>query len=183
MAKTPAARRPWTEASVARALIHSHIFHRGVLAIPNCGWTGSETDLLVVTKDLRLVDVEIKISRADLKADIRKDKWWVKRPWARTRQALPTMRRWPDKIWKHYYAVPAEIWDDKLLEAIPEDSGVLLMYSGTIAAATVSVKRRAKPNAGAKPICAADAIDLARLAGLRMWDAITRSEAMRISEG
>lgn len=157
---------PWTEARIARTLIHSKIFNRGVLAVPNTNWTGYETDLLVVTKDLRLVDVEIKISRADLKADAKKTKWWVTRPWSR-RHVAPLQREWPDQVWKHYYCLPAELWSPELEGFIRPCSGILLLTP-----TGVYVQRRAKPNPGAKSIGAADAIDIARLAGLRMWDAL-----------
>ena len=164
----------WTEQSIARAIAF-RFFKRSVLVVPNCYWTGYEADLLVVHKDLRLIDIEIKISRADLKADLGKDKWWTNRPWAR-RHLTQDRRQWPDKVWKHYYAMPAEIWDDKLLASIPATSGVLLMaYNGRVdGKIEFTALRPAKPCREAKPITPADAIDIARLASLRMWTALTK---------
>ncbi len=163
----PTAPGAWTAASITRAVIRSQVFNRSVVAVPCTNWAGHECDLLVVEKHLRIIDLEVKISRADLKADLKKDKWWKCKPWARRKQLIER-REWPQGIWKHYYAMPAEIWDDKLFAAIPEASGVLLLHS-------VRVLRRAKPNSQAKAISAEDAIDIARLAGLRMWDALART--------
>ena len=58
----------WTERSIG-GLVVRQLFQRRVLAVPNCCWTGSECDLLVIAPCLRIIDVEIKISRADLRAD------------------------------------------------------------------------------------------------------------------
>lgn len=164
----------WTEATVGRA-VSRQLFKSAALVVPCCGWTGYEADLLVVTKDLRIVDVEIKISRSDLKADLAKDKWWHHRPWSRrnTPVAPRERRQWPPKVWKHYYCVPASVWTDALLDAIPATSGVLtLTDSGHITS-----RRAAKPCKDAQRLTAADAIDIARLANLRMWDALVRLDA------
>lgn len=163
----------WTEASMARAIVRN-LFHNAVLAVPCCGWTGHEADLLVVTKDLRLIDVEIKISRSDLKADLGKDKWWKYRPWSR--RHLPAERReWPDKVWKHYYVMPAAVWTSALTADIPATSGVLLADDN----GRLEVFRRATPCRDAKPIGAADAVDIARLASLRMWATMVALDAYK----
>ena len=63
---------PWSENLIAATLARQ-IFHRKhLVVVPNCSWPGSECDLLVVTPSLRIIDVEIKISRADLLADTKK---------------------------------------------------------------------------------------------------------------
>lgn len=167
--KTP---KPYTEASIANQLVRS-LFKNAVLAIPNCSWTGSECDLLVVDKkSLRIIDVEIKISLADLKRDLAKDKWWVPRPWSRRRHAIPLRREWPAHVWKHYYVMPACVWDDKLIPELPLASGIITLDERH----RINVIRIAKPNSKATPISPADAIDLARLAGLRMWAALTKEQ-------
>lgn len=159
----------WTETTIAACLAR-HFYNRSLLIIPNTNWTGYETDLLCIERHrLRIIDVEIKISRADLKADPKKDKWWHSRPWSRVRQPPPREpRTWPEKVWKHYYAVPLEIWEPSLLATLPEASGIIALRSPH----RLEVMRNAKPNKDAKPITAADAIDLARLASLRMWTAL-----------
>lgn len=59
----------WTEKTIARALAQQTFNRKYLVVVPNCNWTGYEADILAVTENLRLIDVEIKISRADLKAD------------------------------------------------------------------------------------------------------------------
>lgn len=66
----------WSEHAIARALVRQTFNRKYLVVVPNCNWTGHECDLLVVTENLRIIDVEIKISRADLKADAKKEKWW-----------------------------------------------------------------------------------------------------------
>lgn len=170
----------WTEASIG-AWLCRHTFQRKLLVVPNCYWTGDECDLLAVEPGLRLIDIEIKISRSDLKADRDKDKWWD-RGFGSFRNGKwesppATAKQWPRRIWKHYYAMPADIWKPELLDAIPAASGVLLCR-GEGRPALIESIRKAKPNKEAKAISAADAIDIARLAGLRMWDALTAVERM-----
>lgn len=168
----------WTETSVAACLAR-HFQNRSLLIVPNTTWTGSEADLLCIErKSLRIIDVEIKISRADLRADPGKDKWWVSRPWSRVSKSYPRdVRKWPDKVWKHYYAMPHDIWSKDLLATLPEMSGVVLLRS----AHRIEVVRHAKPCRDAKPISAADAIDLARLASFRLWNALEREQAAALS--
>lgn len=175
----------WTEKNIAGALAtHTNAFSRKYLCvIPNCSWTGNECDLLVVTENLRIIDVEIKISRSDLKADAKKYKWQhgfdpeLDGGYGNWGKHTPRKREWPNKVWKHYYAMPLEIWDDKLFESMPStNSGVILMHQqhGKI---YPMVKRIAKPCRDAEQISAANAIDIARLASLRMWDAYQKLEA------
>lgn len=173
----------WTEKRLAMALLNASPAIAGrVLVVPNCSWAGWEADLLVIDQGLRIIDVEIKISRADLKVDIKKDKWWHYRPWSQ--RALPRanigggrrMRSWPNKVWKHYYVMPASIWSDALYEAIPKCSGVILVKADDRCSwgHRATVIRRAVPNRDAGPITAASAIDIARLASLRMWSVIRK---------
>jgi len=156
----------WTEARIA-LILSQRLLGRVSLAVPNCNWTGYECDLLVIEKKLRIIDVEIKISRADLKADRSKSKWWINRPWSRRNTpGVPETRRWPDKVWKHYYAMPRSIWDPVSGPSwVPADSGVILVTESN----SMVLARVAKPNPKATPITPSDAIDLARLASIRMW--------------
>lgn len=168
-----------TAAMIARAIALQTLNRRCVLLVDRCLWTGYECDVLGVTVDLRIIDIEIKISRADLKADAGKDKWWHRMPgtydW-RTRSYPPgtsRAREWPPRIWKHYYALPANIWKDDLLDALPSPkSGVLLMMQQDRGAPVVArCVRRATPCRDADRLTPQQAIDIARLANLRMWDA------------
>jgi len=170
----------WSEGRIARAIARQTLASKCVVLVDRCNWTGHECDVLGVTQDLRLIDVEIKISRADLKADARKDKWWSRRGSWRSgeRQPEAAHRDWPPKVWKHYYAAPADIWKPELLPLLASSaSGVLLVREqrGTDVL-SVECVRRATPNRDAKAISAAAAVDIARLANLRMWDAYKQLE-------
>jgi hypothetical protein len=179
----------WTETSIARALALQYFNRRHLIVVPNCNWTGNECDLLCITENLRVIDIEIKISRSDLKADVKKYKWWESRflgygeevvterdgrVVARRRPAMyeKTAKPWPRKVWKHYYALPKEIWTPELFDALPSKaSGVLLLseqgYDGRLIA---TCERRATPCREAQPVSAQAAVDIARLASLRMWE-------------
>ena len=180
----------WTEANISRAIALQTLARKCVVLVDNCGWTGHECDVLGVTTDLRIIDVEVKISRADLKADAKKEKWWHR---VFTGQHEPERREnfldgrlkaiwrepiyestpldWPKKVWKHYYALPREIWKPELLDCLPSKaSGVLLLWehNGHI---QVSCERRATTNKDAHRLTPQQVMDIARLANLRMWEA------------
>lgn len=186
----------WNENLIARALALQTFNRRSLVVVPNCNWTGYECDLLVVTPDLRIIDVEIKISRADLKADAAKYKWWESKFLGygeevttekfgyatRHRPALyeKIKRDWPPKVWKHYYAMPADIWKPELLDTINATSGVILLKKQEGGAPIIaSVEKQAKPNRDAAKISAAAAVDIARLASLRMWESFQMLEHER----
>lgn len=190
---------PWSERLIARAIALQTFKRRYLMAVPNCTWTGHECDLLVVTDDLRIIDVEVKISRADLRADAKKEKWWTRR-WnylfteSTGGRALagppcpPMQNTHPPRVWKHYYALPKEIWTPELESSLPStDSGILLLdrdVSSRPAGADMRVDciRRAKPNRNAETITSAQAVDIARLASLRMWESYQALEQVRAKE-
>lgn len=171
-------RQQWSEKMIARALAMDVFQHRHLVVMPNTKWTGEECDLLVVTKELRIIDVEIKISRADLKADAAKDKWYMR--WDgrvdgfdEEGHKVRRIRPWPAKVWKHYYALPEEIWTDELADSLPSHtSGVILLRQVEGGEPVIArLVRRAQPNRKAKPISTENAIDIARLSSIRMWQA------------
>lgn len=168
----------WSEKLIARAISLQLLNRKCVVLVDNCNWTGYECDVLGVTTDLRIIDVEVKISRADLKADAKKDKWWHAQgwDWQKRDYASKTALEFPRKVWKHYYAMPADIWKPELLDSLPsESSGVLLLERNKFGM-TVFIKcvRRAKPNKNAEKLKPEQAIDIARLANLRMWEAYNK---------
>lgn len=180
----------WSEHMIARAIALQTLERKCLVLVDNCGWTGHECDVLAVTKDLRIIDVEVKISRADLKADARKDKWWQRHGWGHYEMIEgrricvdppSTARQHPPKVWKHYYAMPADIWKPELLDCLPSAaSGVLLLreasdrHQGQI---VVKCIRRATPAKDAFRLTPAQAVDIARLANLRMWEAYQRRDS------
>jgi hypothetical protein len=177
----------WSEHTIARAISTQTLAKKCVVLVDNCNWTGYECDVLAVTTDLRIIDVEVKISRADLKADAKKDKWWHRsgswRSWAGETQPDPIARMHPPKVWKHYYALPKEIWKPELLDCLPSKaSGVLLLREPRDwrePAVVVECIRRSTPAKDAYRLQPEQVMDIARLANLRMWDAYHREETAR----
>lgn len=172
---------------ICSALSRQTFSRRCVLLVDRCTWTGYECDVLGVTVDLRVIDVEVKISRADLKADAAKTKWWhrqlagyenaqaggmdVRRPVYHDQP-----RAWPPRVWKHYYALPADVWTAAAVDWLPSaNSGVLLLSRGRHGGVVVRCQRRARPNPGASRLTPHQVVDIARLANLRMWDAYLRA--------
>jgi len=161
---------------VAASLVDVPSVSPKMLIVPNCYWGGHEKDLLVVdVRSRRLIEIEIKISRSDLKADAKKDKWTPYRPWSHP--DFGRKRQWPNKVWKHYYAMPEELWKDGLAQFIPDPSGVLLVRRDARYrnGAQVNVLRRAVPDRQATAIGDGDVLDIARLLNFRYW-ALVRKE-------
>ena len=181
MTAAVAPRVKWTEHDVAAWLARFFFKNKTIVLVPNCSWTGHECDLLGVTQQCRVIDVEIKISRSDLKADPSKDKWWHPRPWCRPGQPERARepRAWPPHVWKHYYAMPADVWNASLLSVLPEASGILTIHEYNYGQCRLQCERRARVNRNATRLDAEDCIDIARLASLRMWDALDAASAAR----
>jgi len=156
----------WSEHRIARAIARQTLDRRCVVLVDNCAWTGHECDILGVTTDLRVIDVEVKISRADLRADAAKEKWWH-RVWG----SPATPREWPRRVWKHYYALPADIWRSELVDCLPSPASGVLLLRETRDELVVNCERRARPNPEAYRLTPAEVLDVARLANLRMWEA------------
>lgn len=168
---------------IARAISLQLLKRKCLVLVDNCSWTGSECDVLGVTTDLRIIDVEVKISRADLKVDAKKEKWWHRQGWnwkeQKHEQEIPLA--WPKKVWKHYYALPLDIWKPELLETLPSDSSGVLLLERDKWDMPVFIKcvRRAKPNRDAERLKPENVIDISRLANLRMWEAYKKLDDMK----
>lgn len=180
----------WNEHLIAREISLQTLARKCVVLVDNCGWTGHECDVLGVTTDLRIIDVEVKISRADLKADAKKDKWWKSLTWSEKLAAGrdPQNRElWdsrdpaehPRKVWKHYYALPKDIWKPELLECLPSKASGVLLLENSNGAIRVRCERRATPNKDAYRLTQENVIDIARMANLRMWDSYYRLDIAR----
>lgn len=177
---------PWSEPVIAAALVRQTFQRKCLAVVPNCMWTGHECDLLCVEPRLRIIDVEIKISRADLAKDAGKDKWWH-RDWSFV--GTPVQRQsanlWPRRVWKHYYAMPASIWRPELADTLPSPaSGVILLkavshFEDSVPVVVAKVERRAKPNPQADRLKPEQVADIARLATLRLWDALNEVQGLR----
>lgn len=196
-----------TESAIAHHLAMVHWSGRHLAMIRNChAAAGHESDLLVVNEKRRVIDIEIKISRADFKADAKKTKWRESlsaHEAALTPGSIETdheqafsfrgqkdLRRWktyhvpllyPKNVWKHYFCMPADIWDDDLIEYLPSPaSGVMLVHhaDGRIWGSVKTI-RPAKANPDFKILTSDQILNIARLCTIRMW---AMSEKLRESE-
>lgn len=128
--------------------IAKHFNIRINLIIPNVSWGFfiHECDLLVVSKSGYLTEVEIKISLADLKKDIKK-----------------RHGHRDDRIKNLYFAIPSKMV--KHIEYIPLHAGILSITSkGKVFELT-----KPKINTAAKPISIEDKLKLLRLGTMRIW--------------
>lgn len=154
----------WTEREVQHALAFD--MFSTCLCIPNCIWTGYECDLLVVTPKLKLIEVEVKLTKDDLRNDAKKAKW----------HKGYTSCEYPLKIWKHFYAFPVDVWNVEWLTHVRPASGVLIVNRWGKNGFTKSVRRAKADPTGAYTCTAPDVVSLSRLASLRMWTALRRME-------
>jgi hypothetical protein len=172
----------WNERLIAGAIARQTLASRCVVLVDRCNWTGHECDVLGVTTNLRIIDIEIKVSRADLKADAGKEKWWhhymscydaatglLRRPESQRCQ-------WPPRVWKHYFAVPMDIWKPELVECLPSASSGVLLLNKINDQISVTCWRRATPSPDAQRLTAKQVMAIARLANLRMWNAYREKE-------
>lgn len=171
----------WTEGMIAREIARRTLKNKCVVLVDRCRWTGHECDVLAVTTCLRIIDVEIKVTRSDLRADYDKDKWWHQQPW-RYGQPRPAAvsRQWPPRVWKHYYAMPQSVWrDDLAATLVSAASGILVVADNPGQSLDVQCVRRARPNPHADRMTPNDVMDIARLANLRMWNAYEQLDVGR----
>jgi hypothetical protein len=133
------------EISVAHYFgIQSHII------VPNVSWGWNlkyEADLVVLTQNNVVYEVEIKTSVADIKADLKKQH-----------------QHDSNKFRRLYFAIPLYILD-KAVQYIPERAGILSINSRKYCI----TERAAKLNKLAKKIEDHDLIKLLRLSNMRIW--------------
>ena len=152
-------------------LIYTY-FESGSLAIvpkvtKNNGWLDTEAnpmiwknivnhecDILIVTKNRYLTEVEIKISLSDLKADFKKKH-----------------QHKDENIKNFYYAFPAEM-KEKAIELIPEEAGILIVVKKEcgIPYRKIECYRKPKINKEAKSINDIVLSKIYRLGYLRYWN-------------
>lgn len=165
----------WTENTIAFRLIQHHFRGQMLSATQRCSHTGDEADLLLIDKKLRFIDVEIKTSRQDFKNDRKKHKWKGRKKEFYTEDDLGKTKRiveweikdWPNKIYKHYFALPETVWSDDLLEFLPSDKcGIILLSEG----GNIYVHKKAKTNSKAPKATIDDINNIARLTSLRYWN-------------
>ena len=113
-----------------------------------------ECDILIVTKNHYLTEVEIKISLSDLKADFKKKH-----------------QHKDENIKNFYYAFPEEM-KEKALKLIPKECGILIAVEKEcgIPYRKIECYRKPKINKEAKPINDIVLSKIYRLGYLRYWN-------------
>jgi hypothetical protein len=132
------------------------------IIVPNISWGLGihECDLLIVTKSGYATEVEIKVSRYDLKKDQKK--------WHGHRSNL---------IKRLFFAIPVPLIDYK--EYIPERAGIILVYGPEDSCPYYNtqewggpyckIEKPAQINKMARKLTAEEMIHLGRLASMRIW--------------
>lgn len=127
-----------------------------------CGLTGTirglvrfETDMLVLSKSGFAVAVEIKVSKADLKRDLKKPHIQSIDPrldyndysTSKTMYLGSSPKQWFPKIKHFYYAVPEKL-EEAALEQIPEVCGLIVVKDSYV---HLNVRRPALASVVRKP--------------------------------
>lgn len=134
------------------------------IIVPNICWGLNlhECDLLVVRKTGYAIEVEIKVSKADLKKDT------FKRHGHKS-----------GKIKELYFAVPEQLYN-AAVEFAPADAGIIAIetvdtrgrYSNVVGAVDEKmavIKRLALTNKSARPLSSEEVNTVARLGCMRIW--------------
>lgn len=135
------------------------------LIVPNIsyGMNLHECDLLVMNGRNYGVEVEIKISKADVKKDLQKGHGHNS-----------------NRIRRLFFAIPDELYTEEIIKLIPERAGIFVIEPrrevkaeyGTsyIIAPKCVMKRNAKINKYAKPFTDSERVEMGRLGMLRYWN-------------
>ena len=124
------------------------------LIVPNVSWglVSHECDLLILRKSGYTIEVEIKISLADLKKDLKK-----------------LHKHDCNMIKQLYFAIPAELIE-KGLKYIPSNAGILLCEKHGINEVWVRTYRSPENNKNARKLTEKEKFQMARLGTLRIWN-------------
>ena len=158
-------------------LIYWYFKDRSLVIVPkisgNNWWFDSETmlwknivnhecDMLIVSKNQYLTEVEIKISLSDLRADFKKEH-----------------QHKDENIKNFYYAFPEEM-KEKAIKLIPEKAGILIAVKKHLNSGyeyrDIECYRKPKINKEAKPINDIVLSRIYRLGYLRYWNYRTSKE-------
>jgi len=139
---------------------------RRYIAVPNVSWGWGldyEADLIAVSPAGWCTEVEIKVSKADLKADAAKHKW--------SRGLGPMISRF-------YYAVPDSLEEFALQNILP-NHGLIIVRPDTHSTGfpRARVVRRADRIAAARKTNPDELNKLMHLGIMRFWDAMLKETA------
>ncbi len=127
-----------------------HFDTRRNLMIPNASWGFGfrhEIDLLMISKSGYVTEIEIKVSKYDLKRDQKKQHG-----------------HGGPRIKAVYFAMPSAM--ARWIEFVPKDAGVLVVTS----AGKVFEIAKPKRNMNARPFSESERVDVLRGLALRYWD-------------
>lgn len=147
-------------------------FQRDVhVIVPNASWGAGvhECDLLMLSKSDYLTEVEIKVSKGDLKRDGAKGHGHNS-----------------ELIKKLYFAMPQRLYlrkgevDKGVVDLVPARAGILIVQKDALADYYyVSTVREPQSNSGARPVTEIEKFQILRLGALRIWDLKQRLQKVR----
>lgn len=135
--------------------LYRKLFANEKIICPNISWglgLNHECDLFIVDKNNFVTEIEIKISKSDLKKDGSKGH-----------------KHASNKIKYLYFAIPKEMDRQDCLELIPDHAGIYVVGKRDSGASITDKKRAAKPNPNAKQLEPKDVRKLSYLMQFRYW--------------
>jgi hypothetical protein len=140
---------PEIEVRVAR-----YFGYRECIIVPNISWGISlhECDLLIVRKSGYGIEVEIKISKSDLKADAKKRHHHYDRL---------------DRLSELYFAIPDYMKD--CIDLIPERAGILILNRNDFGL-QIRTLRKAIINKNRRKFTDIEMLKIAHLGTMRIWN-------------
>lgn len=153
------------------ARLAGHFNYRQNLIVPNISWGMDihECDLLVVSKSGYATEVEIKISKADLKKDAYKKHNHEDRF---------------NRIRRLYFAIPESL--SNCIEFIPERAGIIVCSRGVMYGENViccEVLREARINNTCKKFTDDERFNIARLGTMRIWGLKRKIITLKTKDG
>lgn len=132
-------------------ILIKRFFRNNLVELNNYFWTEYECDILSITTSQRPIEIEIKTSRSDFYADAKKQKW-----------------KNPLKVWKHFYIMPDNIYDDSLIERLPNHNSGILTIIEDNGKFYINQKKPATVIADIK-ISPTKLVDMMRIINQRYW--------------
>ena len=130
------------------------------------GMFNHECDILVLNKDNSFTEIEIKISKADLKKDLTKNHGH---------------KDYRNRIHKLYFAIPETLESPDVFELIPERAGIMVVY-GSHPKTYIKIRRQAEPQLiNGKPYIATEKEirKMAYLMQFRFWRERIKANALQ----
>lgn len=129
--------------------------YRQNIIVPNIsfGFNIHECDLLILRKSGHVLEVEIKISRSDLKKDLKKEH---------------CHSDYFNRIKELWFAIPEYLQDSQ--DLVPEQAGIIVVYLSEWGGFYCRTIRDPEVNTSAHKLDATEQLALARLGTMRIWN-------------